>query len=60
MPLTREVRQTVLERLKRDLAFQKALIDEAASLSAKGEPSIASALRDLIRSHESVAPRREN
>ena len=49
MPLTRDSRKTVVERVKRDPAFAKALLDEALTLFLNGEPDVARlALRDLV------------
>ena len=49
MALTRDFRQTVLERVQRDPAFAKALLDEAATLFLNGEPHTARLLlRDLV------------
>jgi DNA-binding phage protein len=49
MALTRDFRQTVVERLKRDPAFARALLDEAATLFLNGEPDTARlVLRDLV------------
>ncbi len=49
MALTRDFRQTVAERLKRDPAFARALLDEAATLFLNGEPDVAPlVLRDLV------------
>ncbi len=49
MPLTREFRETVVERVRRDPAFAKALLDEAATLFLNGEPQTARMLlRDLV------------
>jgi len=49
MALTRTFRQTVAERLKRDPAFARALLDEAATLFLNGEPDTARlVLRDLV------------
>jgi len=48
MALNRNSKQTVAERVRRDPAFAKALLDEAATLLLNGEPSIARLiLRDL-------------
>ena len=47
MTLTRDFKQTVIERVERDPAFAKALLDEALFLS--GEPDTARLiLRDLV------------
>jgi DNA-binding phage protein len=49
MALTRDFKQTVTERLKRDPAFARALLDEAATLFLNGEPDTARlVLRDLV------------
>lgn len=49
MTLTREFKQTVAERMDRDPAFAKALLDEAATLFLSGEPDVARLiLRDLV------------
>lgn len=49
MTLTRDFKQTVIERVERDPAFAKALLDEAATLFLSGEPDAARLiLRDLV------------
>jgi len=49
MALTRDFKETVVERAKRDPAFAKALLDEAATLFLNGEPDTARlALRELV------------
>jgi DNA-binding phage protein len=49
MTLTRDFKQTVVERVERDPAFAKALLDEAATLFLSGEPDAARLiLRDLV------------
>jgi DNA-binding phage protein len=49
MALTRDFKQTVVERVERDPEFAKALLDEAATLFLSGEPETARLiLRDLI------------
>jgi putative addiction module killer protein len=49
MALTREFKQTVADRAKRDPAFAKALLDEATTLFLNGEPHTARLiLRDLV------------
>lgn len=49
MTLTRDFRQTVVERVRRDPDFAKALLDEAATLFLSGEPDAARLiLRDLV------------
>jgi len=49
MPLTRDFKRRVAERLARDPSFARALLDEAASLFLNGEPETARlTLRDLV------------
>lgn len=49
MALTRDFKQTVVERVERDPAFARALLDEAATLFLSGEPGTARViLRDLV------------
>jgi DNA-binding phage protein len=49
MALTRDSRRTIVERVKRDPAFAKALLDEAVTLFLNGEPDTARlVLRDLV------------
>ena len=49
MTLTRDFKQTIVERVKRDPAFANALLDEAATLFLSGEPDAARLiLRDLV------------
>jgi DNA-binding phage protein len=49
MALTRDFRHTVVERVREDPAFAKALLDEAATLFLNGEPDVARlVLRDLV------------
>ena len=49
MALTREFKETVIARVKRDPAFAKALLDEALTLFLNGEPDTAKlVLRDLV------------
>lgn len=49
MVLTRDFKQTVVQRVQRDSAFAKALLDEAATLFLNGEPETARMiLRDLV------------
>ena len=51
MALTRDFKQTVVERVQRDPAFAQALFDEALTLMLAGEPETARLLlRDLINS----------
>lgn len=48
MPLTRDSKQTVVERVRREPAFARALLDEAGSLFLNGDPAMARVvLRDL-------------
>ncbi|HUW54528.1 MAG TPA: transcriptional regulator [Rhodanobacter sp.] len=49
MTLTRDFKQTIVERVRREPAFAAALLDEAASLFLNGEPATARViLRDLV------------
>jgi DNA-binding phage protein len=49
MALTRDFKQTIVDRVQRDPAFGKTLLDEAASLFLNGEPDTARLiLRDLV------------
>ena len=49
MALTRDFKETVVERVKREPAFAKALLDEAATLFLNGEPDTTRLiLRDLV------------
>ena len=49
MTLTRDFKQTVVERVERDPDFAKALLDEAATLILSGEPEAARLiLRDRV------------
>lgn len=49
MALTRNFKQTVIERVERDPEFAKALLDEAATLFLHDEPETARLiLRDLV------------
>jgi DNA-binding phage protein len=49
MTLTRDFKQTVVERAQRDPEFARALLDEAATLFLNGEPETARViLRDLV------------
>ncbi len=49
MALSRDFNQTVAERVQRDPAFARALLDEAATLFLNGEPNTARLiLRDLV------------
>ena len=49
MSLTRNFKQTVIERVERDPDFAKALLDEAATLFLSDEPETARLiLRDLV------------
>jgi DNA-binding phage protein len=49
MALTRDFKQTVAERARRDPQFAEAMLDEAATLFLNGEPDMARLiLRDLV------------
>lgn len=49
MALTRDFKETVIARVKRDPAFAQALLDEALTLFLNGEPDMAKLiLRDLV------------
>ena len=49
MALTRDFKQSVVERVQRDPAFARAMLDEAATLFLSGEPRTARLiLRDLV------------
>ena len=49
MALTRDVKKTIAARLRRDPAFAKALLNEAATLFLNGEPDEARlVLRELV------------
>jgi DNA-binding phage protein len=49
MALTRDFKQTVIERVARDPGFARAMLDEAATLFLNGEPELARIiLRDLV------------
>ena len=49
MPLTRDFKQTVVERVRREPAFARALLGEAGSLFLNGDPATARViLRDLV------------
>ncbi|ANN66105.1 DNA-binding protein [Bordetella bronchialis] len=65
MALTRDFKATIVERVERDPAFAKALLDEAATLFLNGEAEIARLiLRDLVNAtvgfeqlaHETARP----
>ncbi|MEC4682218.1 MAG: transcriptional regulator [Nitrospirota bacterium] len=49
MALTRDFKRTVVERVRKDPNFAKALLEEAATLFLNGEPDVARLiLRDLV------------
>ena len=49
MTLTRNFKETVVQRVQNDSTFAQALLDEAATLFLNGEPEIARMmLRDLV------------
>ena len=41
MGLTRDFKETIVERVRREPDFAKALLDEAATLFLSGEPQLA-------------------
>lgn len=52
IPLTRDFKQTIIERVQRDPEFAKAFLDEAATLFANGETAAARCvLRDLVKAN---------
>ncbi len=49
MSLSRNFKHTIADRVERDPAFARAMLDEAATLFLNGEPEVARAiLRDLV------------
>ena len=49
MALTRNFKETVIQRVQSDSSFAQALLDEAATLFLNGEPETARLiLRDLV------------
>jgi DNA-binding phage protein len=49
MALTRDFKQTLVDRLQREPEFARTLLDEAATLFLNGEPDVARlVLRDLV------------
>src|SRR5882757_8895643 len=49
MALTRDFKEPVVERMRGDPAFAKAMLDEAATLFLNGEPDMARViLRDVV------------
>ena len=49
MALTRDFKQSIVDRVEREPAFAQSLLDEAATLFLNGEPDVARlVLRDLI------------
>lgn len=54
MTLTRDFKQTVVERVERDLDFAKALLDEAATGFLSGKPDMT---RLILRDLENVIRR---
>ena len=49
MTITRDYKETINERVKKDPAFTAALLDEAINLFLNGEPDVARlVLRDLV------------
>jgi hypothetical protein len=51
MALTRNFRQTVVERVERDPEFAKALLDEAVTLFLSGEPETARLIKVELEVH---------
>ena len=49
MALTRDSSKTVVERVKHDPAFAKALLDEALTLFLNGEPDTVIAKREGVQ-----------
>ncbi len=57
MPLTRDFKQTIVERVRHDPAFARAMLDEAATLFLNGEPDVARLiLRDLVNATVGLEP----
>ena len=57
MALSRDFKQTMVERIKRDPAFAQALLDEAATHVHNGEPeTVHLILRDLVNSALATHP----
>ena len=53
MALTRDFKQTVAERVKRDPEFARAMLDEAVTLFWNGEPETACLiLLELVNAHK--------
>lgn len=51
MSITKDFKETISDRVKKDPEFAKALLDEAATLFLNGEPETARLiLRDLVNS----------
>jgi DNA-binding phage protein len=48
MALTRDFKDTVVARVRRDPKFARTLLDESATLFLNGEPEAARLLRDLV------------
>ena len=49
MPLTRNSKKTIIQRLQNDASFAQALLDEAAALFLNGKPQTARlSLRNLV------------
>jgi hypothetical protein len=54
MALIRDFKQTIVERVRRDPEFAKALLDETAALFRNGEANMARrVMRDLLKAVES-------
>lgn len=54
MALTRNFKETVLQRVQRKASFAQALLDEAATLFLNGEPETARRPNAVIRFHSIV------
>jgi DNA-binding phage protein len=57
MALTRDFKQTIVERVNRDPEFARALLSEASALFVNGEPETARRiLRDLVNATTGFGP----
>ena len=57
MVLTRDFKQTIVDRMRRDPAFANALLDEAATLFLNGDPRTARLIpRDLVVAAHAARP----
>ena len=55
MALTRDFKQTVVERVNRDPAFAQALLDEAATLFLNGDPEPARLILRILSTRRSAS-----